>query len=373
MDDEIAKNEINLHNDTDPVKTMLAIVNTVAVDSPISQVTRLINTYQSVISCTRKKDEHLSLFASRFRGLASNHLRYCGASPSPQTGKVLAITLLNNARLDDIVLTNAKMQLISLAQERANKEKDKIEKMIPLSSIQPSISFAEQFKDMCAKEVSEDEDGDIVMSERAMKDMVLGLDDMHKMLVATRDEAEKEPSEEASLEEMFKDKSQVIKLHLDDAVTVLRNIAQGSQSKQTYTHTEVQAMIAAQFQPFVANHQLGSKLANAPPLGSEKRRNDSGDKGRSGSGGGKRHGDYGGQLSKKRTHDSDGGPQKRRKRLHELIPDATDHCIDCGSKTHKRGEDECKSMSSGTKKIREARKRDAEGNGDQGFRGGSNR
>ena len=57
VDDEVEKGKIDQYNDDDPVKTVLAMVNVVAVDAPIAQVTRLISTYQKVVSCQRKKDE----------------------------------------------------------------------------------------------------------------------------------------------------------------------------------------------------------------------------------------------------------------------------------------------------------------------------
>ena len=41
------------------------------------------------------------------------------ASTSSQIGEVLEITLLNNANLEEGTLTNAKLQLISLAEARA--------------------------------------------------------------------------------------------------------------------------------------------------------------------------------------------------------------------------------------------------------------
>ena len=50
VDDEISKGMIDLYKEDDQVETVLKIVNLVAVDAPIAQITRLINTYQSFIS-----------------------------------------------------------------------------------------------------------------------------------------------------------------------------------------------------------------------------------------------------------------------------------------------------------------------------------
>ena len=266
VDDEISKGVIGLYNDDDPVQTVLKIVNIVAIDAPIAQITRLINTYQSVISCTRKKDERLSIFASRFRGLASKHLRYCGASTSSQTGQILAITLLNNARLDDIVLTNAKMQLIVLAQDRAkNAEDENYRNTIPLSNLEPALMYAEELKEKCEEHPMEDVDGEEKLKDDFIDEVRNGSDHIFKMLESARNAAQKQPSEEVTLEEMFKDKSVVIKLHLDDAVSVLRNIGQGSQSQPSFTAAEVQYMVAAQVSAYLSNHGRGGSLANAAP------------------------------------------------------------------------------------------------------------
>ena len=376
VDDEISKGLLNLYNDDDPVKTVLVMVNIVAVDGSLAQVSRLISTYQSVVSCTRKKDERLSIFASRFRGLASKHLRHCGVSPSSQTGQVLAITLLNNARLEELTLTNAKMQLIALAEERAKKEKEdkeKIGKLVPVSVIKPALEQAHDLMTRIEKEADEENDDDDE-DDTFFEDARMGSEQLHKLLDDVVDSSNAEPAEDITLEEMFKDKSQVIKLHLDDAVTVLRNISQGSSSKQTFNLAEVQTMLAEQVQSevksFLASHNKGTALADAPPLGSSSYR---------GSAGGNKKrkdppsGNRSGEVSKKRPFDSGNkGQPKRKKRLTDWIPDAEEHCGDCGSKTHKRGSDECKKMSWATKKIREAKERE-NNESDGGFRGGSSR
>ena len=108
----------------DPVEAALQMVKLVAVDPPISMVTRLISSYQQVTSCWRDRSENLSTFVLRFRRLAAEHLLHANASSSSQIGEVLAITLLNNANLGEGTLTNAKLQLISHAEARIS-EKEK--------------------------------------------------------------------------------------------------------------------------------------------------------------------------------------------------------------------------------------------------------
>ena len=361
VDDGIAKKKIDLFNDNDPVETVLSIVNVVAVDAPISQVTRLIATYQNVISCTRKKDERLSLFASRFRGLAGKHLRYCGASPSSQTGQVLAITLLNNARLDEIVFTNAKMQLISLAQDRAKAEADeKTVHLVDYALIEPIVEAAEGHSDVCSAELPKDKESRSSFLTEARKGSADVLRQLHEIPKA----GEMPQDESDSIEEKFKEKGQIIKLHLDDAVTVLRNIAQEPQSKPVYTMEQVNSMVDDRLRAFLSNH--GNALAHAPPL-SSKPMNSGINKKRN------QKGKAGGRSSKKDSaNNKGGGSDRRRNRLDALIPNAHDHCLDCGSKYHKRGSPECKTPSWGTRKIREKNDRDNNNGRNQGFRGGSN-
>ena len=54
--------------------------------------------------------------------MAGKHLRHIQSSSTSQAGEVLAITLLHNAKLDDVTLTNAKIQLVNLAKEREMNE-----------------------------------------------------------------------------------------------------------------------------------------------------------------------------------------------------------------------------------------------------------
>ena len=80
IDEDIANNVIDLYSDDDQIGMVLKMVNKVAMDAPIAQVSRLINTYQTLMTCKRKKDERLPVFAERFHGLAGKHLRQVGAS-----------------------------------------------------------------------------------------------------------------------------------------------------------------------------------------------------------------------------------------------------------------------------------------------------
>lgn len=117
------------------------------VDPPIAMVSRLISSFDKVSSCRRKKNEDLSVFVSRFRGLAAEHLMHSNASTSSQVGEVLAITLLNNANLEEGTLTNAKLQLISLAEARAENEKDRATKEVSAKALDDLEKIIRKIKD----------------------------------------------------------------------------------------------------------------------------------------------------------------------------------------------------------------------------------
>ena len=100
----------------DQVKAVMEILNLFAVDAPIASVTRLINSFNKFTSCRRLKNEDVRTFISRFQGLAAEHLMHAGETSSSGIGEVLAITLLNNADLEESTLTNEKLQLIGFSQ-----------------------------------------------------------------------------------------------------------------------------------------------------------------------------------------------------------------------------------------------------------------
>ena len=116
--DEAQQRGLIDYKQEDQVKAVKEIVDLIAVDPPIAVVTRLIDSFNQVTNCRKRRGEDLNSFVSRFQGLAAEHLMHAGATSSSQIGEVLAITLLNNAALDESTLTNAKLRLISLAESR---------------------------------------------------------------------------------------------------------------------------------------------------------------------------------------------------------------------------------------------------------------
>lgn len=123
------------------------IVELIAVDPPIAMVSRLISSFNKVSSCRREKNEYLSVFVSRFRGLAAETSCISNACTSSQVGEVLAITLLNDANLEEGTLTNAKLQLISLAEARSENEKEKATKEVSVKVLDYLEKVIKQLKD----------------------------------------------------------------------------------------------------------------------------------------------------------------------------------------------------------------------------------
>ena len=106
----------------DQIKGVQQMVDLIASDPPIAVVTRLTDSFNKVINCRRKPSEELNRFLSRYRGLAAEHVLGAGETSSSQVGEVLAITLLNNACIPETTPTNAKLQLIRLAEDRTEEE-----------------------------------------------------------------------------------------------------------------------------------------------------------------------------------------------------------------------------------------------------------
>jgi hypothetical protein len=86
---------------------------------PMSLVSRLINELNDAIECKRGTTEKLSMFVSRFWGLASTHLMHAQAWQDSQLGAKLAIVLINSSTLDANTLASAKLELIRAAEVRA--------------------------------------------------------------------------------------------------------------------------------------------------------------------------------------------------------------------------------------------------------------
>lgn len=104
VDEAHSKGRIHFHRKDDPVQAVFEIVKVVVIDPPIAVFTRLISSFNKIESIKRRSNEDLSSFASRFRDAAAEHLQHTYATSSFQVGQVFAITLLNNANMDENML-----------------------------------------------------------------------------------------------------------------------------------------------------------------------------------------------------------------------------------------------------------------------------
>lgn len=102
----------------------------VAVDPPMAMVRRRIGFFNKALSLRRSKNEDLSLLISPFRGVAAEHIQQTGSCSSSQIVQVLAIILLNNANLDENVLTSANLQRIAFAGKSAKQEQEDVNKLV---------------------------------------------------------------------------------------------------------------------------------------------------------------------------------------------------------------------------------------------------
>ena len=257
IEEAISSGTINTDDD-DPIAPVVAMVNILAVDGPNAQVSRLISTHKNVVSCIRQKNEKLVVFASRLCDLAGKHLRQTGTSSASQTGQMLAITLLNNAKLDDVTLINAKMQLVRLAKDREAKEEEEA-KFVPFKSVEDIAKVYVKMQSVINRLPAFEE-----MSMQEAQRFIRGMTVQHHHLGTAINEAANPPTAELTeakkIEERFADPVKVVKLNLDDAVTVLRNISHGSETNMTVIHDELNSMVNAKFNSLLAQH----KKAGAP-------------------------------------------------------------------------------------------------------------
>lgn len=98
------------------------MVELIAFDLPIAVVSRLIGSLNRLTTCSHCKDEPLDIPISRFVEVAADPVLHGVLSSSSQVGEVLPITLFNNSLLTDEKFTNAKLQLIALAEARMKKK-----------------------------------------------------------------------------------------------------------------------------------------------------------------------------------------------------------------------------------------------------------
>jgi hypothetical protein len=136
VDEAQARGAINYCQD-DQVVAVNELVQLLATDPPMAVVSRLISTFNKVISCKRRPKENISTFVSRFWGLAADHLMKVGASSSSQKAEMLAIILLNSACLQEETFTAAKLELIRIAEDRNMQKEAKIHRCLICRNFHP--------------------------------------------------------------------------------------------------------------------------------------------------------------------------------------------------------------------------------------------
>ena len=224
VDEAQAKGLINYKQD-DQITVIREIIELIAVDPPIPVVSRLIASFNKVTNCRRRRSEDLNTFVSRSRGLAADHLMHGGLSSSSQVGQVLAITLLNNASLSEETLTNAKLQLISLAQARESQgqteavyiPKSKIDELGEVAAKLGNMPSELQFR-CFTNETLETAKSKIKKCRHSVL-RTLRANQIESSIDATLQEST------ADLGERLLRPTPRCRLNLDDAVVVLRNLS----------------------------------------------------------------------------------------------------------------------------------------------------
>lgn len=216
LDEAQAKMTINFKQE-DQIKAVRDIVERIAADPPIAMVSRLITSFNMVSSCRRNKNEELSVSVSRFHGLAAEHLMHTNATS--QISEVLAITLLNNANLEEGTLTNAKLQLIALAEARASEELDKASKPVALTALGKLTEVAQKIFDTTGPLKFKNTEAGLKRAH--MKFRSLNVNNSRELRTALDVfNASTSDQQEDSIASLILSKKKSCKLHLEDAVSV---------------------------------------------------------------------------------------------------------------------------------------------------------
>jgi len=93
------------------------IIDLIGRDTPLETINRLLNAYQKVHTCVRYDTEQPSKYATRFRGLASLYLSLAGVSARQQESQLLAMVMLQNARLSQDTQNAVKLQLVTQSEQ----------------------------------------------------------------------------------------------------------------------------------------------------------------------------------------------------------------------------------------------------------------
>jgi len=117
---------LDLRTAEDSTRAVRKIVELIGEDTPLEDTNRVVSAYQDVHQCCRLDNESPSIYADRFRGLASVYMSLVGISSTTSDSQLLAMVLLQNAKLDKNTNNAIKIQLITQASQRP-KDKDTVQ------------------------------------------------------------------------------------------------------------------------------------------------------------------------------------------------------------------------------------------------------
>jgi len=239
----------------------------------------------------------------------------------------LAITLLNNANLEEGTLTNAKLQLISLAEARSRNEKNSESISISKESLEVLSKISAEFQD--ALEAPATSRGDL--GRRFLLDFRSDcLPLIAKMTETLRHiNQEHQAGTKDDVSGLVLSKQNRCKLHLEDAVSVLGNLTLTSGGPSaTFSMKEVETLIDRNVQKALLS--VSQNVAHPSSAGFRSSKEQKG-------------------KSRPGKAQNFRGNAKRKTSALDLDDNT---CFDCGVTGHKRGDAECKQPSYFTKKLK---------------------
>ena len=130
---------------------VMKIIELIGQDTPLEIIDRLLSVYKQVHTCIRLQNEQPSQFATRFRGLASKYMSLAGVSATEQESQLLAMVMLQNARLPSDTQNAVKIQLVAQGQQRTSSSQSPLpvskDFMNNLSNMMATLSTAYQSAD----------------------------------------------------------------------------------------------------------------------------------------------------------------------------------------------------------------------------------
>ena len=309
----------------------------IATDPPIVVVSRLIESFNRVSNCRRKKGETLTSYTSRFSGLASEHLMHADTSPNSKIGEVLAITLLTNANLGETTHQSAKIQLINAAKARHPEGSDAsppgpkcilvgddCEKLRTINTT--IVSTSDQIE---ASLQATDEENTLGNARHALEEAKSALEVVQSLQQQLLDKIV-DPVPGAS--SLITVKARHLPLYLEDAISVIRSLEQSASAAEGLISTrDVERVIQ---NAFLAARRNNEKATDGKTNNSVFNRQVKAMFGQS-------------RKSIENIPQRSNNLPVQRKTLAKRI------CKDCAEKGHYKGDLRCKSPSVHTLKMRE--------------------